>query len=139
MVNYQVTVLLDRLLSNGLAILCAVYYYIHMVCVQVAITQRRLYICTGKSKFLLFIFSMSGNFSGSSVFRFSVYNAVYCNTAHPKLKDSTVTMLKWAFIEPPLHSNEWVQLFLRGQLLIFISFLENCFCQGPVDPDEMPA
>ena len=81
---------------------------------------------------------MSGNFSGSSVFRFSLYNAVYCNTAHPKLKDSTVTMLKWATIEPPLHSNKWVQLLLRGQFLIFCSFCDF-FCQSPVDPDEMPA
>ena len=63
MVNYQVTVLLDKLLSNGLAILSANHYYIHTVCVQVAITQIRLYICTGKSFFLLFIYSMSGNFS----------------------------------------------------------------------------
>ena len=51
MVNYQVAVLLDRLLSNGLAILSANDYSIHMVCVQVAITQIRLYICTGKSFF----------------------------------------------------------------------------------------
>ena len=63
MVNYQVTVLLDRLLSNGLAILSANYYYIPMVCVQVAITQIRLYIFTGKSNFLLFIYSISGNFN----------------------------------------------------------------------------
>ena len=74
MVNYQVTVLLDRLLSNGLAILGAnyTYYYIQTVCVQVAITQIRLYICTGKTFCLLFIYSMSGNFSqaGSDVFRF---------------------------------------------------------------------
>ena len=71
MVSYQVTVLLDRLLSNGLAILSKNYYYIHTVCVQVAITQIRLYICTGKSNFLLFIYSMSGNFSsaGAIVFR----------------------------------------------------------------------
>ena len=71
MVNYQVTVLLDRLLSNGLAILGAnqTYFYIHTVCVQVAITQIRLYICTGKT-FFLFIYSISGNFSqaGSIVF-----------------------------------------------------------------------
>ena len=51
MVIYQVTVLLDRLLINGLAILSANYYYIHTVCVQGAITQIRLYICTGKSIF----------------------------------------------------------------------------------------
>ena len=63
MVNYQVTVLLDRLLSNGLAVLGANYNYIHTACVQVAITQIRLYICTGKSILLLFIYSMSGNFS----------------------------------------------------------------------------
>ena len=36
-VNYQVTVLLDRLLANGLAILSTNYYYIHTVFVQVAI------------------------------------------------------------------------------------------------------
>ena len=38
--------------------------------------------------FLLFIYSMSGNFSqaGSIVFRFSVYNVLYCNNAHLKLK-----------------------------------------------------
>ena len=38
--------------------------------------------------FLLFIYSMSGNFSqaGSIVFRFSVYNVLYCNNAHSKLK-----------------------------------------------------
>ena len=53
MVNYQDTVLLDRLLSNGLAILSANYYYIHTmcVCVQVAIIQIIRYICTGKSTF----------------------------------------------------------------------------------------
>ena len=84
MVNYQVTVLLDRLLSIGLAILGANYYYVHKVCVQVAITQIKLYICKGESFFLLFIYSMSGNFSlaGLIVFRF----VVYCNNAHSKLK-----------------------------------------------------
>ena len=62
-VNYQVTVLLDMLLSNVLAILSTNYFYIHTVFVQVAITQIRLYMCTGKSMFLLFIYSMSDNFS----------------------------------------------------------------------------
>ena len=60
MVNYQVTVLLDRLLSNGLAILGAnyTYYYIQTVCVQVAITQIRLYICTGKTfYFTVYLFN----------------------------------------------------------------------------------
>ena len=75
MVNYQVTVFLDRLLSNGLAILGAnyTYYYIHTVCVQVAITQIRPVHMHRQNIFLLFIYSMSGNFSqaGSIVFRFS--------------------------------------------------------------------
>ena len=51
MVNYQVTVILDRLLSIGLAILGANYYHVHKVCVQVAITQVKLYICKGESFF----------------------------------------------------------------------------------------
>ena len=88
MVNYQVTVLMERLLSNGLAILGANYYYVHTVCVQVAKAQIKLYICKGESFFLLFIYSMSGNFSqpGLIDFVFSVYNVVYCNNAHSKLK-----------------------------------------------------
>ena len=32
--------------------------------------------------------------------------------------DSPVTMLKWATIGPPLHSNEWVQLLLLSLLLL---------------------
>ena len=57
MVNYQVTVLLDRLLSNGLAILGANYYYVHTVCVQVTITQIKLYICKGESFFTVYLFN----------------------------------------------------------------------------------
>ena len=57
MVNYQVTVLLDRLLSNGLAILGANYYYVHSVCVQVTITQIKLYICKGESFFTVYLFN----------------------------------------------------------------------------------
>ena len=57
MVNYQVTVLLDRLLSNGLAILSANYYYVHTVCVQVAITQTKLYVCKGESFFTVYLFN----------------------------------------------------------------------------------
>ena len=56
-VNYQVTVLLDRLLSNGLAILGANYYYVHTVCVQVTITQIKLYICKGESFFTVYLFN----------------------------------------------------------------------------------
>ena len=66
---------------------------------------------------------MSGNFSqaGLIVFVFSVYNVVYCNNAHSKLKRYPLTMLKWATIGPPLHSNEWVQL-----LLLFLLLLPLC-------------
>ena len=60
------------------------FFYFHFI---FAITQIRLYICTGDSKFFT-VYSMSGNFSlaGSIVFVFSVYNVVYCNNAHSKLK-----------------------------------------------------
>ena len=57
MVNYQVTVLLDRLLSNGLAILGANYYYVYTVCVQVTITPIKLYICKGESFFTVYLFN----------------------------------------------------------------------------------
>ena len=87
-VNYQVTMLLDRLLSNGLAILSTNYYYIHTVFVQVTITQIRLYICTGKS----FFYCLSNQWVTTFhklvqlFFALSVYTVVYCNNAHSKLK-----------------------------------------------------
>ena len=116
MVNYQVTVLLDRLLSNGLAILGAnyTYYYIHTVCVQVAITQIRLYICTGKTFFTVYLFNEWQLFtSWFNCFSFLVY-IIWCTVIMhiQNGNDSPVTMLKWATIGPPLHSNEWVQLLL---------------------------
>ena len=88
MANYQVTVLLDRLLSSGLAILGKNYNDIHTACVQVAITQIRLYICTGKSILSLFIYSIRATFHKlvQLFFVFCVYNVVYCNNAHSKLK-----------------------------------------------------
>ena len=87
-VNYQVTVLLYRLLSNGLAILSTNYYYIHTVFVQVTITQIRLYICTGKSFFYCLSIQWVATFHKlvQLYFALSVYNMVYCNNAHSKLK-----------------------------------------------------
>ena len=84
MVNYQVTVLLDKLVSNGLAILSENYYYNHTVCVQVAITQIRLYICTGKSiSFTIYLFNEWQLFiSWCNCFSFKLYY----NNAHSKLK-----------------------------------------------------
>ena len=66
MVNYQDTVLLDRLLSNGLAILSANYYYIHTMCVCVCASRNnsdKTVHMHRQINFLLLIYSMSGNFS----------------------------------------------------------------------------
>ena len=70
--------------------------------------------------FLLFIYSMSGNFSqaGSIVFRFSVYMCCTVIMHIQNWNNSPVTMLKWATIGPPLHSNEWMQLLLLFLLLL---------------------
>ena len=71
-----------------LAILSANYYFIHTVCVQGAITQIRLYICTDKS----IIYCLSTQWVATFhklvqlFFVLSVYNVVYCNNAHSKLK-----------------------------------------------------
>ena len=37
--------------------------------------------------------------------------------------DSPVIILKWATIEPPLHSNEWVQLFFFAAAAIARAFV----------------
>ena len=65
MVNYQVTVPLDKLLSNDLAILSANYYYIHMVCVCASRNKsdQTVHMHRQIKFFLLFIYSISGNFS----------------------------------------------------------------------------
>ena len=98
MVNYQVTVLLDRLLSNGLAILGAnyTYYYIHTVCVQVAITQIRLYICTGKTFFYCLSIQWVATFH-KPVQLFFVLVYIMCCTVIMHIQNwnnSPVTMLK---------------------------------------------
>ena len=120
MVNYQVTVLLDRLLSNGLAILGANYYYVHTVCVQVTITQIKLYICKGKSFFTVYLFNEWQLFtSWFNSFSFLVYKMWCTVIMHiQNWNDSPVTMLKWATIGPPLHFNEWAQLLLVFLLLL---------------------
>ena len=122
MVNYQVTVLSDRMLSNGLAILGAnyTYYYIHTVCVQVAITQLRLYICTGKTFFYCLSIQWVATFH-KPVQLFFVLVYIMCCTVimhFQNWNNSQVTMLKWATIGPPPHSNEWVQLLLLFLLLL---------------------
>ena len=98
MVNYQVTVLLDRMLSNGLAILGAnyTYYYIHTVCVQVAITQLRVYICTGKTFFYCLSIQWVATFHKPVQF-FIVLVYIMCCTVIMHIQNwnnSPVTMLK---------------------------------------------
>ena len=88
---------------------------------QVAITQIRLYICTGKSiVFTVYLFNEWQLFiSWFNCFSRLVY-IMWCAAImyNQNWNDSPVTILKWATIEPPLHSNEWVQLLLMFLLLL---------------------
>ena len=88
---------------------------------QVAITQIRLYICTGKTFFTVYLFNEWQLFTSwfNCFFSFLVY-IMWCTVMMhiQNWNDSPVTMLKWATIGPPLHSNEWVQLLLLSLLLL---------------------